>query len=276
MPELPEVETTRLGLGPLVGHRIVRVDIRNASLRQPVPDSLHEMSGQTLRGIERRSKYLILKFANGSAIVHLGMSGSLRVDIQENPTRKHDHILIDTDDGFSLRFHDPRRFGLFLWTANDPVDHPLFLKLGPEPLEDGFTSDHLFYVSRRRRCPVKAFLMDNTVVVGVGNIYAAESLFQCGIHPLRPSNSLSTIDCQNLHEKIRNILERAISRGGTTLRDFVNSQGNPGYFKQELAVYGREGEACRVCENTLQIVRIAGRSSVFCPICQPMPAEMLA
>ena len=277
MPELPEVETTRLGLSPILGACITDVAILNPSLRQPVDADLDEkLLGARMDALTRRSKYLIIGVTGGHLIVHLGMSGSLRLTAPDAPLRKHDHIRIDLDNGFSLRFHDPRRFGLFLWTDAPWKDHPLMRALGPEPLEPHFTAEGLYRASRSRKSPVKAFLMDNSVVVGVGNIYASETLFRCGIHPLMPACRLTPDDCLRLHAVIRVILTAAIARGGTTLRDFVNGRGNPGYFQQELAVYGREGEPCVTCATSLECVKIGGRSSIFCPICQPLNPERLA
>lgn len=270
MPELPEVETTRLGLRPVVGQTIRSVDVRNASLRQPVSPEIHDLAGQVIQDIRRRGKYLLFQTPRGWFLVHLGMSGSLRLSTPEEAPRKHDHVLLMLSGGMSLRFHDPRRFGLFLWIDSRNETHPLLAAMGPEPFDLAFTADHLFALSRTRSIPVKSFIMDNHVVVGVGNIYASETLFMTGLNPLMPANSLTLLDCNMLRSTIRHILGQAIRRGGTTLRDFVNSSGNPGYFQQELMVYGREGNHCRICNTPLQWVRIAGRSTVFCPSCQPV------
>lgn len=270
MPELPEVETTRLGLSPILGTRVTRLDIRQHSLRLPVPDALHELAGHTLATLTRRGKYLLLGADNGTALIHLGMSGSLRLVSATDEFRKHDHVALTLDNGMALRFHDPRRFGLFLWlNEGDPVQHALLSPLGPEPLTEAFTADYLFEHSRRKSQPVKNFIMDSHIVVGVGNIYANEALFYAGIHPLYPSNRLTLADYQRLHQHIRRILAAAIERGGTTLKDFVNSKGNPGYFQQELSVYGREGENCIICQQRLQLIRINNRSTVYCSQCQP-------
>lgn len=270
MPELPEVETTRLGLRPVVGQIIRSVEVRNPSLRQPVSPEIQELPGQEILDIRRRGKYLLFQANKGLFLVHLGMSGSLRLSPSDEIPRKHDHVLLQLSGGLSLRFHDPRRFGLFLWLQGSADAHPLLTTLGPEPFEHGFSADYLFTQSRKRSIPVKSFIMDNHVVVGVGNIYASESLFLTGLNPLMPANRMTALDCAMLRSTIRHILGQAIRRGGTTLRDFVNSSGNPGYFQQELMVYGREGENCRICRSELQLVRIAGRSTVFCPSCQPV------
>lgn len=270
MPELPEVETTRLGLLPVLGTRVLQLDIRQPSLRLPVPDSLHELVGQTLLSLDRRGKYLLLGAANGAALIHLGMSGSLRLVTATDEYRKHDHVVLTLDNGLALRFHDPRRFGLFLWLNDgNPMAHTLLASLGPEPLTGAFSADYLFEASRRKSQPVKNFIMDGHVVVGVGNIYANEALFKSGIHPLFPANKLTLADYQCLHQHICTILAAAIERGGTTLRDFVNSKGNPGYFQQELMVYGREGQNCVICQHPLQLLRINNRSTVYCSQCQP-------
>lgn len=269
MPELPEVETTRLGLTPVLGRTIESIDIRNSALRLPVSPEISDLPGRVVREIRRRGKYLLFGTDGGWFLVHLGMSGSLRLSRLDEPLRKHDHILLALSGSFTLRFHDPRRFGLFLWLGTTPT-HPLLDSMGPEPLDDAFSANHLFSLSRTRGIPVKSFIMDNHVVVGVGNIYAAETLFYCGLHPLMPARALTAEDCRMLRVTIRHILAQAIQRGGTTLRDFVNSAGNPGYFQQELMVYGRDGENCRICHAPLQLLRIGGRSSVFCPSCQPV------
>lgn len=269
MPELPEVETTRLGLSPLRGKLLTRVEVRDSRLRQPVSPEIALLREETVHDIQRRGKYLLFRLASGWMMIHLGMSGSLRLAPASEAPRKHDHLLFTLSGGQSLRFHDPRRFGLCLWLGTTP-DHPLLRGLGPEPLEDGFTAEHLFHASRRRSIPVKSLIMDNKVVVGVGNIYASESLFYTGLHPLTPARTLTLHDCELLWVTIRHILGQAILRGGTTLRDFVNSSGNPGYFRQELMVYGREGENCRICGSRLAGVRIAARATVFCPTCQPV------
>lgn len=269
MPELPEVETTRLGLMPILGSSVIKLTVTQPRLRQLIPDSLKNIVGETLLNLTRRGKYLLLGTANGTALIHLGMSGSLRLTPTDEPYRKHDHVILALDNHYSLRFHDPRRFGLFLWLEDDPSQHSLLATLGPEPLSEGFTAEHLFLLSRKKKQAIKSFIMDGHIVVGVGNIYANESLFYAGIHPLTPANQLSLADYQRLHQFICQILATAIERGGTTLRDFVNSKGNPGYFQQELMVYGREGKNCLNCQHVLELVRINNRSTVYCSQCQP-------
>lgn len=269
MPELPEVETTRLGLMPILGASVLALDVMQARLRLPVPESLSNIVGETLTTLSRRGKYLLLGTNKGTALIHLGMSGSLRLTDSHEPYRKHDHVALRLNNGFSLRFHDPRRFGLFLWLEDEPLQHSLLSSLGPEPLSPAFTAEHLFTLSRNKKQPIKSFVMDGHVVVGVGNIYANEALFYAGIHPLTPARALSLTDYQRLYQHICRILGTAIERGGTTLRDFVNSKGNPGYFQQELMVYGREGKNCVICQHTLELVRVNNRSTVYCSHCQP-------
>ena len=269
MPELPEVETTRRGLLPHVaGRRIEHVLLRRADLRWPIPREVEELlPEQRIDDIRRRAKYLLLDTAAGSALLHLGMSGSLRVLPSDTPVRAHDHVDIALDSDRVLRFNDPRRFGCLLWQAPGQT-HPLLAGLGPEPLSDAFDGDYLFALSRGRKAPVKTFLMDQAVVVGVGNIYAAEALFQAGISPLRPAGRVSRDRYRALADAVRAILAYAITRGGTTLRDFISPDGAPGYFEQELAVYGRGGAACRRCGGALRQAAIGQRASVWCPRCQ--------
>lgn len=269
MPELPEVETTRRGILPIVsGARVKTVKIYETRLRWPVPAELAELKGKRIETVSRRGKYLLLHTEAGVALVHLGMSGSLRLVKPDEPRRTHDHIEITLDSGWLLRFHDPRRFGCFLWLTTPPSEHPLLVDLGPEPLEDGFDGQHLFTRSRGRSAPAKSFIMDSHIVVGVGNIYANEALFKAGIHPLREAGRISSSRYNRLADEIRAILTYAIERGGTTLRDFVNSHGEPGWFQLELDAYGRAGETCRRCNATMKEVRLGGRSTVYCPQCQ--------
>lgn len=270
MPELPEVETTRRGIEPhLRGQRIESIIVRQPQLRWPVPEALRELQGQCVEAVERRAKYLLLHAAPGSAIVHLGMSGSLRLaQINEAP-RKHDHIELHLASGLALRYHDPRRFGCWLWCEEDPLGHPLLAGLGPEPLEEGFDGRHLFRLSRRRRLAVKPFLMSNAVVVGVGNIYASEALFRAGIRPGRAAGRLTRRDCDRLAAAVIEVLDAAIGMGGTTLRDFLHSRGEPGYFAQSLDVYGREGKPCRRCGTGIRQKMLGQRASCYCPKCQP-------
>ena len=269
MPELPEVETTRRGLAPHVeGRRVSGVVLRRADLRWPIPPEVSALlPGQRICGIRRRAKYLLLDTAVGSALLHLGMSGNLRVLPATTPVRAHDHVDIALDSGQLLRFHDPRRFGCLLWQAPGQT-HPLLAGLGPEPLEAGFDGDYLFARSRGRSGPVKTFLMDQAVVVGVGNIYVAEALFMAGISPLRAAGKISRERYVALAERVREVLQQAIARGGTTLRDFITPDGAPGYFEQELQVYGRAGAPCPRCGRALKHVVIGQRASVWCGHCQ--------
>jgi len=270
VPELPEVETTRRGIAPLLsGRRVTSVAIREPRLRWPIPEALaRELPGQLVRGVTRRAKFLLVESAVGHLILHLGMSGSLRVVPQDLPPEKHDHLDVVMDDGRCLRFRDPRRFGAALWTTRDPLDHPLLRHLGPEPLEDEFNAEWLHQHSRRRRVAVKSFLMNSTVVAGVGNIYASESLYLAGIHPNRPAGRISLKRYAGLVEAVREVLESAIAAGGTTLRDFVDSDGNPGYFSQKLRVYGRQDEACERCGSAIRNRVIGQRSTYYCHRCQ--------
>lgn len=269
MPELPEVETTRQGVAPhCENRRITGITIRNGSLRWPVPDNLGALlEGQTIRSVDRRAKYLLMRLDHGTVIVHLGMSGSLRVITDDSPPLLHDHIELTLDSGIRLRFNDPRRFGCWLWSES-PAQHPLLARLGPEPLSPEFSGDLLYRLSRGRQAPIKSFIMDNHVVVGVGNIYANEALFKAGIHPRRKAGRISLDRYRRLAEAIRETLSAAILMGGTTLRDFVNSDGKPGYFAQSLLVYGRAGAPCVECHASLTEIRMGQRSTVYCTQCQ--------
>ncbi|MGE8295924.1 MAG: bifunctional DNA-formamidopyrimidine glycosylase/DNA-(apurinic or apyrimidinic site) lyase [Pseudomonas sp.] len=269
MPELPEVETTRRGIAPyLEGQRVSRVIVRERRLRWPIPEDLDvRLSGQRIECVERRAKYLLIKAEAGSLIGHLGMSGSLRLVECGLAAAKHEHVDIELESGLALRYTDPRRFGALLW-SEDPLRHELLSKLGPEPLGGLFDGERLFQLSRGRSMAVKPFIMDNAVVVGVGNIYATEALFAAGIDPRREAGSISRARYLRLAEEIKRILAHAIERGGTTLRDFVGGDGQPGYFQQELFAYGRGGEFCKVCGSTLREVKLGQRASVYCPKCQ--------
>ncbi|MCC7096946.1 MAG: bifunctional DNA-formamidopyrimidine glycosylase/DNA-(apurinic or apyrimidinic site) lyase [Thermomonas sp.] len=274
MPELPEVETTRRGLSPHVeGRRVTRVLLRRPDLRWPIAQEISDLlPGQRITAVRRRAKYLLLDTNAGSALLHLGMSGSLRVLPADTPVRAHDHVDIvlgqdRSDAGPVLRFNDPRRFGCLLWQAAGDV-HPLLTKLGPEPLSDAFDGDYLFALSRQRKAPVKAFLMDQSVVVGVGNIYAAEALFMAGISPVRAAGKVAHERYVALAEAVKRILQRAIDRGGTTLRDFISPDGAPGYFEQELLAYGRGGQPCPRCGHALRQASISQRATVWCVRCQ--------
>ncbi|MFT5114634.1 MAG: formamidopyrimidine-DNA glycosylase [Parasphingorhabdus sp.] len=270
MPELPEVETTMRGVQPFVlNKKVRRVVVRDSRLRWPVPKDLNEsMAERKITSLHRRSKYLLFGNRAGHLLVHLGMSGSLRIVSPDEPPSAHDHIDIEMASGKVIRYRDPRRFGSFLWTDEPPEQHKLLRDLGPEPLSDSFTGAHLYARSRGRKVAVKNFIMDAHVVVGVGNIYASESLHISGIHPDRHAGRVSAVRYEILVESIRDTLKRSIELGGTTLRDFVNSDGNPGYFKQTLMVYGRESKSCRACGTAIKRKVIGQRSSFFCPNCQ--------
>jgi formamidopyrimidine-DNA glycosylase len=269
VPELPEVETTRRGLAPhLLGRTVVGLDVRQPRLRWPLPAELREtLPGQRILDVERRAKYLLVHTEPGSALLHLGMSGSLRVLPASTPVGAHDHVDWRLDSGQVLRFTDPRRFGSQLWQPRGQT-HPLLAGLGPEPLSDDFDGDLLWARSRGRKAAVKLLLMDQAVVVGVGNIYASEALFAAGIHPRRAAGAISRERYARLAEEVKRILAYAIRRGGTTLRDFISPDGLPGYFEQELFAYGREGEPCRVCDTPIRAIVLGQRSTFFCPRCQ--------
>ncbi|MBV7388757.1 bifunctional DNA-formamidopyrimidine glycosylase/DNA-(apurinic or apyrimidinic site) lyase [Pasteurellaceae bacterium TAE3-ERU1] len=268
MPELPEVETTRRGIAPYVeGQVIESISVRQPKLRYPVSDELTALCHARVRKITRRAKYLVFEFDHGALVGHLGMSGSLRVVDSCVPALKHDHLLFHLAGGKQLRYNDPRRFGAWLW-CDDIASFPLFQKLGPEPLSEAFNGAYLFAQSRKKQSAVKGFLMNNAVVVGVGNIYANESLFLCGIHPAKAAGQLTRKQCDALAATIKTVLGNAIEQGGTTLRDFIQPDGTPGYFAQQLWVYGRAGEACKVCGSEIQSAVIAQRNSFFCPKCQ--------
>lgn len=270
MPELPEVETTRRGIEPwLAGQIVRRLRVHERRLRWPVPPGLERrLVGQVIQRVDRRAKYLLLQLDKGTLIIHLGMSGSLRMVDPVSPRLKHDHIELELANGGCLRYCDPRRFGAWLWTDGDPAAHPLLAALGPEPLTPAFSASYLQRCLSGRRQAIKTLLMDNHIVVGVGNIYANEALFLAGIHPARPGASLASAECRALVRQVKAILARAIRQGGTTLRDFVGGDGKPGYFAQQLYVYGREGEACKRCGATLEGLRLGQRATVFCPACQ--------
>lgn len=269
MPELPEVETTRAGIAPHVeGRQIQRLQVYQPSLRWPVPDDLPQLlAGQQILQLRRRAKYLLFDLAAGSFIVHLGMSGSLRLVTDQSALRKHDHLEWFFANGQRLRYHDPRRFGCVLWQPAGE-QHALLQQLGPEPLSAAFDAARLYQLSRGRRSPVKQFIMDNAVVVGVGNIYANEALFMAGIRPDRAAGRISLARYGVLAAAIKQVLQRAIDAGGTTLRDFVNGQGQPGYFRQSLQVYGREGEPCRRCGSLLRARQLGQRNTFYCVACQ--------
>lgn len=270
MPELPEVEITRRGLEPhLTGQRIQAVVIRDGRLRQPIPVGLPEiLAGQTIRSVGRRGKYLMIECDSGWLLAHLGMSGSLRVVPATTPPQKHDHFDLLLENGLAMRLRDPRRFGLILWTADDPLAHPLLAGLGVEPLGADFDGGVLYRASRGRNLPVKPFLMEGGTVVGVGNIYANESLFRAAIRPQTACGRISEKRYQRLAQAIRETLAAALAAGGSSLRDFTDSAGKPGYFQQQYTVYGRAGEPCRVCGTTILTLRQGQRATYYCPACQ--------
>lgn len=269
MPELPEVETTRRGIEPwLTDQTITGWTVRNAMLRWPV-DIPQALQGQTIQAVRRRGKYLLLCCSPGTLIVHLGMSGSLRILDEDTVPLTHDHIDLALSNHKILRLNDPRRFGCVLYQGgDDPYQHPLLASLGPEPLANEFSGAHLHRLSRKRKVAVKNFIMDAKVVVGVGNIYAAEALFLAGIRPATGAGRIPLVGYERIADAIRQVLSRAVTQGGTTLRDFVGSDGQPGYFRQQLNVYGRQGELCRVCAAPLKHQVLGQRSTVYCPKCQ--------
>ena len=270
MPELPEVETTLRGIRPhVLKQRVQSVVLRQTSLRWPVPEALPRLlAQQEVVALSRRGKYLLIAFPHGHLMIHLGMSGSLSLVEPDLPAGKHDHVDIVFQGAKVLRYNDPRRFGAILWLEGDPFEHALLANLGPEPLGEAFDDDFLYRASRKKSLAVKSFLMDSKVVVGVGNIYANEALYCSGIHPLRKANRISAARYARLSCSVRQVLAAAIEQGGTTLRDFVGGDGKAGYFKQELQVYGRTGLPCCGCGRPLKELRLAQRSTVYCPRCQ--------
>ncbi|NKB36326.1 MAG: bifunctional DNA-formamidopyrimidine glycosylase/DNA-(apurinic or apyrimidinic site) lyase [Gammaproteobacteria bacterium] len=270
MPELPEVETTRRGIEPhCLGQVVDKVIVRNSKLRWPVPRSLNsDLSKAKILRIDRRGKYIILQTSQGNILVHLGMSGSLRVVDSHLQPEKHDHLDLVMKNGKCLRLRDPRRFGSVLWAGDDPFQHKLLVDLGPEPLSDEFNGDYLHKQCLNRQQAIKTFIMDSHIVVGVGNIYASESLFRSGIHPKRAAGRIAHHRCDKLAGVIKQVLLEAIDKGGTTLRDFVDSEGSPGYFAQRLSVYDRSGEACHVCANSIRQITLGQRSTYYCLNCQ--------
>ena len=270
MPELPEVETTRRGIAPVLkGRRIAAVVVREPRLRWRVPKSLAPaVVGQSVHGVRRRGKYLLIDLERGSLILHLGMSGSLRVVPREAPVVAHDHVDIVLDSGLALRFNDPRRFGCLLWVMGDPLAHPLLRRLAPEPLGAEFNTDYLLHKTRKRSASVKHVLMNSQIVVGVGNIYANEALFRARINPRRAARRLQSAELTRLVRAIKAVLNLAIRVGGTTLRDYVGADGSPGYFRQRLYVYERAGKPCRVCRTPVRQFTQGQRSTYYCPRCQ--------
>jgi formamidopyrimidine-DNA glycosylase len=270
MPELPEVETTRRGLAPHVaGRRVEAVHVYDPRLRWPVPARLSaDLVGRTIDRVERRSRYLLFRAGDHTLLVHLGMTGSLRAFTQPPPRRAHDHVDVVLDNGWTLRYHDPRRFGAMLWVEGPAEAHPLLAQLGPEPFDPAFDADYFHAQTRRRTAAIKLVLMDNRVVVGVGNIYANESLFRAGIRPTLSASRVSKARLARLIDAVRATLSEAIAKGGSTLRDYVDSAGEPGYFQLEHFVYGRAGEPCRACATPIRLTRQGGRATAYCPTCQ--------
>ena len=270
MPELPEVETTRRGVAPHVERqKVTAVRIYDRRLRWPVPRDLpRRLVGRVIDRVDRRSKYLLFRLGLDTLIVHLGMTGSLRVYRDPPPKRVHDHVDLEFANGVILRYHDPRRFGAMLWSPRSAHAHPLLAALGPEPFAPQFDADYLYGATRKRRAAIKLVLMDSHVVVGVGNIYANESLFRAGIHPARAANRISRERFGRLVDAVRETLTNAIAKGGSTLRDYVDSSGEPGTFQLDYYAYGRAGEPCRVCRSTLHSARLGGRATAYCPACQ--------
>ncbi len=274
MPELPEVETTKNSLMPLIGQSVTGVTVHQSSLRWPVPNDLNLLQGQTLLRLERRAKYILAYFGRqkdaqqdvqSCLLMHLGMSGSLALTPFEQERRKHDHVLIGFND-IQLRYHDPRRFGSILWLNDDTQS--LLSKLAPEPLTLDFNAEYLYAKIKHKSVAIKSAIMDNHIVVGVGNIYATEALFHTHIHPLRPAKSLSPTEVIALVDEIKRILTAAIALGGSTLRDYVNGLGENGYFQQTLDVYGRAKEPCHSCHTLIETIKIGQRASAYCPVCQ--------
>jgi len=272
MPELPEVETTRRGIAPhLIDHCVSEIEIRERRMRWPIEDSVFELCNHKITTVRRRAKYLLLDSDAGTLILHLGMSGSTRICVHDLPLKKHDHFILQLDNNMELRLHDPRRFGAVLWHSakdGDVMNHLRLKDLGPEPLEHQFQPSNLIESCQGKTITIKQHLMNNRVVVGVGNIYACEALFRSGIRPTRPAGKIAKPRLETLHQSIQNVLSEAIEQGGTTLRDFLNQDGKPGYFKQKLDVYGRENQPCHQCDTPIKKITISNRSTFFCPQCQ--------
>ena len=271
MPELPEVETTKTSLNPLLNQRVQAVRVLNPSLRWAIPNDLEKLIGQQLTQLTRRSKYILAHFEQDQMLWHLGMSGSFRLCQQSDEVRKHDHLIIDFED-VQLRYHDPRRFGCILW-LDQANQSKLIDTLGPEPLSEDFNATYLAEKLNKKNVAIKVALMDNHVVVGVGNIYATESLFNIGVHPAQPASTLTKSQIKNLVVEVKRILKQAIDLGGSTLRDYSNAKGENGYFQQTLLAYGRAGEMCVNCETTLENLKLGQRASVFCPQCQKLKLQ---
>jgi len=269
MPELPEVEITRRGLLPLINQVVKNVAIRNASMRWPIPSHLIKtLKNKKLVSLNRRAKYILAQFDNGTLLLHLGMSGRISLLDRNYPPEKHDHFDIEFQDGRLLRLRDPRRFGAVLWVGLEPSEHKLLSGLGPEPLDDMFNGEYLHQSIRTRTATIKTTIMDSHLVVGVGNIYASESLFRARIDPQLPANKLSLAKCERLVTEIKATLNDALNAGGSSLRDFFGTDGNPGYFQQEYFAYGRTDKPCKVCGKPIKTVRLGQRSTFYCAYCQ--------
>ncbi len=270
MPELPEVETSRRGIEPyLLNKKIKNIEIRQHKLRWPIPENLPELaSGEIIRAVSRRAKYIYLKLDNGNIIIHLGMSGSLRICTDKTAPEKHDHIDIQVSNNKILRLRDPRKFGCVLWTASDINEHKLIKSLGPEPLADDFNAEYIHKKAHKRQCSIKALIMNSHIVVGVGNIYASESLFKAGINPKRKAGNISLVRYEKLVNAIKATLLESIEQGGTTLKDFTSEDGQPGYFAQKLLVYGKTGDDCSVCSQPIKQFTQQQRSTFYCSQCQ--------
>lgn len=269
MPELPEVEITRQGLLPLVNQTVSKVVIRNASMRWPIPDHLPAtLANQKLLGLTRRAKYILAEFENGTLLIHLGMSGHISLLDRNYPPEKHDHFDIQFQTQQVLRLTDPRRFGAVLWGGKKPEEHALLCKLGPEPLEGAFGGQYLYQQIRTRSAAIKNTIMDASVVVGVGNIYASEALFRAGINPQLSAKNLSLAQCKKLAAEIKATLADALNAGGSSLRDFAAVNGQPGYFQQSYFVYGRTGQACKQCKSPIKNIKLGQRSTFYCEHCQ--------
>lgn len=276
MPELPEVETTCRGISPFLTDQIIAdIHVYQPNLRQPVPDTLQQVSkNQKIHQVFRRAKYIILKLDRGSILIHLGMTGHLRVLPHFCDQQKHDHIDAILSNGHVLRYHDPRRFGSWQWLDPSDLNHPSLCHLGVEPLSPEFNGQFLLSACQSKKQPIKSAIMDNRIVVGIGNIYATESLFLSKIHPMTPAGQVTYNQFNKLANEIKHVLTKAITAGGTTLKDFISPQGKPGYFSQSLYVYGRKNQLCFVCKEAIESLTIAGRTTAYCPGCQPINEQI--
>lgn len=276
MPELPEIETTKRGITTHLLHQtILGATVRHTQLRLPVTPNLSTLcSGKIVRHIWRRAKYLLLDLSDSHLLIHLGMSGHLRIVNNPSPAGKHDHIDLFLSNGKILRYNDPRRFGLWLYIVENPLTHQLLRHLGPEPLSEDFNGNYLYLKAQHKSQSIKTFIMNNQIVVGIGNIYATESLFLARIHPKISAKIVPKEQMVNLSDHIKHVLQQAIQVGGTTLRDFYATDGKPGYFANELNVYGRQNKPCYICKTVIETFVITGRNSAFCPRCQPLVEQI--